>query len=288
MSRMVWLASYPKSGNTWLRIFLENYRADRTAPAGINAVHSVHAVASARVLFDGVVGYESEELDADEVDALRPDLYRYHAQRQQEPIYWKVHDAYTRLPDGRPLFPPEDTKAAVYIVRNPLDVLVSYAHHEANLDFEQWIAWLGNPELVISESPDRRRSQFRQKLLSWSLHTASWLDRPAFPVHLLRYEDMQREPEAAFGGVVRFLGLPEDPDRLRRAIAFSRFDEVREQERKTGFREKPVGAKVFFRSGRIGSWRDHLGAEQMRRVVSDHAGAMRRFGYLDETGAPVF
>ena len=64
MTGICWLASYPKSGNTWFRIFLTNYLRDATSPVDINDLgHS--AIASRRAPFDEALGFESGELSQD-------------------------------------------------------------------------------------------------------------------------------------------------------------------------------------------------------------------------------
>lgn len=287
MKGIVWLASYPKSGNTWFRTFLANFQSERDQPADINALGGA-PIASARGPFDEALGYDSGELTFDEIDALRPEVYRQIAREAKEPLYCKVHDAYTFLPDGRPLIPPEATAGALYFVRNPLDVAVSFAHHSAAKSIDRLITALGDEQNAFCESSASEPNQLRQKLLSWSAHVLSWVDAPGIRVHVMRYEDMKRAPEETFGRAVRFLRLPEDRGRLEKAIAFSRFEELQAQEERTGFREKVPRAKSFFRKGEVGSWREALSPEQAQRVIAAHATVMRRFGYLDECDQPVF
>lgn len=287
MKGIVWLASYPKSGNTWFRTFLANFLSERDQPADINALDDA-PIASARGSFDEALGYDSGEMTFDEVDALRPEVYQHIAAEATETLYSKVHDAYTFLPDGRALIPPDATACALYFVRNPLDVAVSFAHHSAMASVDHLITALANEQHCFCDTSAAESNQLRQKLLSWSSHVRSWVDAPGIRVHVMRYEDMKRTPEETFARAVRFLGLPEDRARLEKAIAFSRFDELRAQEEKAGFREKMPKAKSFFRKGEVGSWREVLTPDQAQRIVTAHAAVMRRFGYLDEQGQPVF
>lgn len=287
MKGIVWLASYPKSGNTWFRTFLTNYLRDGDQPADINAL-SGGPIASARNPFDEAVGYDSGEMTFDEVDALRPEVYLQQAQLATETLFCKIHDAYTLLPDGRPLVPAEATACALYFVRNPLDVAVSFAHHSGHDRFGKIIERMADPEFTFCETDATETNQLRQHLLTWSGHVTSWADAPGIRVCVLRYEDMKRDPEKTFGEAVRFVGLPDDPARVGKAIRFSDFSEVRQQETAAGFGERMPGAKSFFRKGEIGSWRESLTEQQAVKLVADHTEVMRRFGYLDEAGRPVF
>lgn len=287
MKGIVWLASYPKSGNTWFRTFLTNFLRNGDAPADINELDG-GPLASARSVFDTAVGYDSGEMTFDEIDALRPEVYRHQAREAQETLYCKVHDAYTFLPDGRALIPAEATACALYFIRNPLDVAVSFAHHGGHEQFDHVIRQMARDEHSFCATDATEVNQLRQKLLSWSNHVRSWADAAGIRVLVLRYEDMKRRPEEIFGAAVEFVGLGADADRVRRAIEFSRFETLREQEAKSGFAEKMPRAKAFFRKGEIGSWRAELTAEQAARIVADHGEVMRRFGYLDARGELVF
>ena len=103
--RIVWLASYPKSGNTWMRAFLSNYLADGDAPVDINSLDTGGPIASARAVFDDAVGVEASDLTQDEIERYRPRVYLQVAANSSETLYLKIHDAFTYTPDGSPLVP---------------------------------------------------------------------------------------------------------------------------------------------------------------------------------------
>jgi hypothetical protein len=285
MSGLVWLASYPKSGNTWLRIFLNNYEKDADAPADINALEGA-GIASSRSLWEQATGIESTDLTLDEADLLRPAVYRWLAAYPNDFPYMKVHDAYTYLPGGEPLFPTDATRAALYILRNPLDVAVSGAPF-FGIPVSETPAAMADPDAALCDSSRAYTQQMRQRLLKWSDHVTGWVDAPEpFPRMAVRYEDMKRSPVETFGGVVRFLGLPYDEARLLKAIRFSSFETLRAQEDRHGFREGPKQAERFFRKGVTGSWADELTPDLAAKIVTDHYGVMERFGYLEEPGVP--
>ena len=73
MNGIIWLASYPKSGNTWFRVFLTNLRGEEDGPAQINKLGST-PIASARGIFDDEAGIEASDLTPDEIDRLRPEI----------------------------------------------------------------------------------------------------------------------------------------------------------------------------------------------------------------------
>lgn len=287
MNKIYWLASYPKSGNTWVRIFLTNYLQDGDKPASINHLNG-GPIASDRDLFDRWAGVEASDLSFDDIADLRPHVYRQMAAHIEHPLYMKVHDACTRNSDGDLLFPSAVTGAVVYIIRSPLDVAVSYSHHGGRT-LEQVVDNMCDHNGYVYESPSRLPPQLPQRLLSWSGHVRSWVDDSDLPVEVIRYEDMQTDPHEAFARLIRTLNLPLDEQNLSKAVAFSSFDSVREQETAQGFRERPLRADApFFRQGRSGHWRNELPHELVDRLINAHGEIMRRFGYLDEHNNPVY
>jgi aryl sulfotransferase len=286
MAKIVWLASYPKSGNTWVRVLLTNYLRKDDQPADINKLEG-GPIASARFWFDEWVGVEASALDDTVVERLRPRVYRCMSGDSPETLYMKVHDAWARSDLGEALFPSDVTAGVVYIIRNPLDMAASFAHH-GGVSTEKAVDDMCNPNFTIARSLGGLADQLRQKLSSWSGHVQSWLDASGLPCRVVRYEDLRSDPETVFAGVVRFCGLPFDEDSVRKAVAFSEFSELQKQELSKGFHERGVRATSnFFRRGCAGAWRDDLSADQVDKLIRCHEQTMRRFGYIDAHGEPV-
>lgn len=278
MSDFVWLASYPKSGNTWFRVFLSNFLRDQDAPADINALE-IEDAASNRSLIDSAMAVECSELTEEELAWYRPQAFRELARRSKKTSYAKVHDAWTCSAEGEALFPPDISRGAIYLVRNPLAVAVSFAHH-SGVSLDEMIDRMNRPDFALTGNPRRAELAVKQYMSTWSIHVLSWLDQTAIPVHLVRYEDMLDRPLETFRNAVRFLGLHDDQERIRKAVAFSSFGELKAQEQTHGFRERPSASNQFFRQGRADAWRETLTEGQVERVTRDHRAVMMRMGYL--------
>lgn len=217
---------------------------------------------------------------------MRPGVVAFLAEHATaSPLFVKIHDAYGTTPAGEPLVPECATRAAVYLVRNPLDVAVSYAHH-SNSTIDRVIAFMGDESARVAGYGDGLSEQLEQRLGSWQRHVLSWVESP-LGVHVARYEDLLAEPLATFAAIARHLGLPDDPERVRKAVEFSSFERLRAQEDEVGFQEREATEAPFFRQGRAGGWRTALGSEQVERIVRDHGEVMRRLGYLDVSGNPT-
>jgi aryl sulfotransferase len=278
VDKIVWLASYPKSGNTWMRTLLTNYLRDADAPADINHLDG-GPIASARVWFDEWVGVEASALDDATIARLRPAVYRCLLREAQQTLFMKAHDAWRSTDSGESLFPSDVTAGVVYLLRNPLDVAVSAAHHYG-ISLQESVERLCDPEFALGRSLGSTSDQLRQQLGAWSGHVRSWVDESGLPIVVIRYEDLRADTENLFAEIVRFCGLPYNPDRVRKAVAFSDFRELQRQEREAGFRERPALASApFFRQGAAGAGRQTLTQAQVQLILETHGETMQRFGY---------
>ncbi len=278
MKRILWLASYPKSGNTWLRAFLTNYRQDSGEPADINQLGGV-PIASSRNLFDEWAGVEASDLSPIDIERLRPHVYRLLAENAEETIFLKIHDAITVTSEGASLVPPDATQGAVYLIRNPLDAVVSFADHSGHT-IDETIRNMNDPKYQFASKDEQLDVQLPQRLLSWSGHVHSWVDQDSFPVLVMRYEDLLSDPISKFREIIEFCGLDMKEELLQRSVEYSSFNVLKTQEEHKGFNERSPHSKAFFREGRAGVWRKTLKPEQVDQIIQDHGPMMERFGYL--------
>ena len=280
---IVWIASYPKSGNTWVRAFIANLLGDGGGPVHINCLPADNA--NTRLLFDTMTGIDSANLPAEEIDELRPGFYQALAASSEQPRYYKIHDAYRCLPDGSPIFPAAATRRTLYIVRNPLAVAPSFARFLGR-DIDSVIAEMNDDGHALNQEDRDITRMLPQLVSSWSGHVRSWLDAAiGMKVHLMRYEDMLREPEHTFAEAARALGFEGSAAEIRRAVEHSSFARLKEMELADGFRERPPLAAAFFREGAANGWRDVLSGAQVAAIVARHGDMMRRLGYLDADGS---
>ena len=284
-----WLASYPKSGNTWLRLFLENMLRPSRDTVDINRI-SVGEVACDRQWVERGLGFDISDLSHDEVDSLRPYAYRWHFNNLIQPSqansrFHKIHDAYQYLPDGEPFISQNAASGVVYILRNPLDVVVSAANH-ANMTLDQTISKLCNANLAFGNSTKTIEPQLRLFIGSWSALVSSWLNADTNTL-VVRYEDMKSNPSVTFHSIADFLKLSSDPMEVDNALKQCQFAKIQQQENEQGFVEKPNSAKIFFRKGIVGDWKNHLNQQQVQTIIENHYPVMQRAGYLDQHGAPL-
>lgn len=268
-----WLASYPKSGNTWLRAVL-----DAIASGGEPSLSDLlpsGTVPNRRADFEDELGIFSSDLSPEHEWRLRPLATELRARRVPTKIYWKTHDALVPVSPGRLILPPAVTAGAIYLIRDPRDVVGSMAHHYG-MTVDQAVDCLCDDD---HWSPRRQRTGggMPSFLGNWSFHVESWQAAP-FPVHTIRYEDMHSDPQRTFGTVLRILGLTPAPGQIDAALDACRFETLRRREAESGFSEAIEG-RPFFRSGRLGEWRRELTPAQACKILSKHKPVMAAYGY---------
>jgi len=277
LRRIVWIASFPKSGSTWFRAFLSNILSIKTDEYFINNLIGT-PMASSRRLFDFHTGVSSSELTEMEIDSLRPLVYKNIATKSEDNIFIKVHESWRKTLGGYPLFPPEVTKGVIYIIRNPLDIVISYAHHSSK-KYGEIVKFMNDPDLSVCKKPDRLYNQLPQLYSDWSGHVTSWVDSSGLPLLTIRYEDMLNDDFNIFSKTLDFIGLQRSKKEIEIAIYKSNFTSLVEMEKKIGFREKPVGMKNFFRQGYSGEWQNVLDNSTIKEICNSHYQIMERFGY---------
>jgi hypothetical protein len=277
---ITWIASYPKSGNTWVRAFIHNLLRELSGTAGeaqdINRLHEHAGWQFAAKPFEAVLGKPLVEASHRELAEARPKAQAWLARSRPGPFLAKTHLCVGRE-FGTPTVNLDVTLAAIYVVRNPLDVAISYAHHSSR-SIDLTIENMALPNFTTQTLPEQKHVY--EVMGSWSQHVASWIGLYNRPVHIMRYEDMLADPVRSFGNLAKFLRLTPTDDQLKSAIGKSSFTELARQEDERGFREKPANAEKFFRAGRSGQWVDTLSPAQAREIVRTHAPMMQRFGYL--------
>ncbi|EDM37296.1 Sulfotransferase [Pedobacter sp. BAL39] len=277
--KIIWLASYPKSGNTWFRAFLTALLGE--GDLNINAMKT-DGIFSSRRIFDSSADLNSTFLYDREVKNMLPDIYRCQARNfERDRLFIKVHDAYTLNANGAPIIPEEPSLCAVYFIRNPLDVACSFAGHNGGT-IDEAIELMNNENGYLAKQPGNRNvnNQFAQLMLSWSGHVKSWNKNLPFPVLVLRYEDMLADTKAVFTRAVLFMKIDATEEQIDKAIAETKFEKLQQQEGKTGFAEKNRNSKQFFRKGISGDWVNELTPLQVKMIVDKHQEVMHRYGYL--------
>jgi hypothetical protein len=241
-SGIYWIASYPRSGNTWVRAFLT-------------------------ALLEGEVG-DLTSAWRPEFGPQTPETVRRNelaqvrlAKSASGIVFCKTHSLRATA-NGVSTISPEATRGATYLVRDPRDVAASYA------------AFMG----VSIDEAVRRINDINfghlEPMGSWSLNVESWARRPDTTV--VRYESLRADPAHWFSRIVRHAGIPADPERIAAAIDAATIDRLRERDRAAPIND----GRETIRAGASGGWKTALSKDQAKAIERAHKPTMRRFGYI--------
>ena len=274
--RLWWIASYPKSGSTWVRMVVNAYVSQM--PPDINSAWQYATGDLQPQVYQLTAAAPIDQMLETDAVYYRPAVLLNHI--LTSPVQdkcLKTHHAKVLL-DGMPLIPPRLSKGALYIVRDPRDIATSFAAH-MGCSVDDAIAKKANNECTIQKSD----SKLFHLLMSWSSHVDSWtIKNKDVRTTVVRYEDLLETPKRTWPLVLKGLGIDVDRQRLRRALEMCEFNKLQAKEQKNGFRECGKGEQ-FFRRGKAGGWKDELTADQARAIERNHRGTMQRWGYVDVT-----
>ena len=276
-SGIVWLASYPKSGNTWTRAFLSNLvtvMAGEEEKLDVNSINRFSLGENFTHFYKEVCGFEPKPDDHRKIAENRHRVQEVIADQFEGLIFCKTHNALV-IDRGQSIINFAVTSGAIYIVRNPLDVAISLAHHIGK-SIDQAISVMATQDV---ETPINE-TRVHEVWGSWSQHVDSWTRNSHPAIYVMRYEDMLNESEKTFGALAHHLLLNPTADELALALKRSSFESLRDQEDKSGFQEKSMHADRFFREGRADQWKNVLSPQQVDAIVKAHGEQMKKFDYL--------
>lgn len=255
-----WIASYPKSGNTWVRAFIDALTFSRL---DINNM-LVPSDASATFL-NFVSGKPVDQLSVLEQKMLRPAALHFatcawNYSVLPHPVlktHWAWSDDFC-IP--RPL-----TGKSVYLVRDVRDIAISYARH-SDKTIDEVIERLSEPR------HGTKKGHIEQHLGTWSEHVLSWI-RHEDVVRLFRYEDMISDSLGVFSEIQGHLEIEGD---TQKAVALASLENLKKAEEENDFVER-FGEGRFF--GNATDWRQELSKEQSDRLWRNHKAVLIMLGY---------
>lgn len=281
--KIVWLSSYPKSGNTWLRLLIDAYLLQKE-PDINNILGSVADDNSLRHAI-GLPGHDVREMPIDIQGLTRPmSLLRLVLEfndgpHPDLPCFVKTHTA-NILANGIELLPAALTKAVICLVRDPRDVVFSYAKH-MGIDIDQAIERMNDRYQILQTTQEH--AKVSDVISSWGKNVSSYLQGDCHNIRLFKYEELKKEPEVVFSAMLEHAGIDPDPERVKKAVEFTQLSKLQAQEAKKGFSESSPHAKnQFFGKGESGTWKDKLTPLQKRRIEKYFGPVMKKLGYIDK------
>lgn len=274
LRKIIWIASYPKSGNTWVRAFLANYLRGKPGDGPVPLDELVRITRSdvAAQRIGAAAAVDLATLSPQDVYAARH-VYLQRMAAEPAASFVKTHMPNANVGDT-PMIPANLTRCAIYVVRNPFDILPSIAD-QLGMSLDQAAEMMESNEARIA-GPE---SQIQAFVGNWSMHVRSWFGTQGFPVQAVRYEDMLERPHDVFRDVLDLLGIHLDEAQLAHAVEMSSFKSLSALEQRDGFIERSKNQDRFFRRGQKGGG-DALPQALKDRLLEQHGAVMKAMKYV--------
>ena len=273
MGKIVWLASYPESGGRWLSMFLANLISGSEKPCSKRELEMIVPAENSANLHQPFFGRPLGEIPVREIAEMRPTIHREIAKRANGFLFLRTQCAAVRH-FGALTITPEATSAAIYIVRNPLDIAAVYGAASGR-SIDRTIAHMAQRGRLLGRSSKKTY----QVLGSWSENVESWTSRIRGRILCIRFEDVLNDPEGKFSELVRFLGMNATPEQIAKALENS-VAGILQAYKKSGSRaEARMSPIELLRAGAAIRGRMLLTTHQMATIAGVHRDQMRRFGY---------
>nr|WP_299421162.1 sulfotransferase domain-containing protein [uncultured Emticicia sp.] len=270
---LIWLASYPKSGNTWLRCFFSALFYEEKIDLNNLAFDEVFAN---QAMFSSLVKKDMADFNEYQLAIERRKVLDFYLKTKPSPYLLKIHDNYTLSAyDDLPIFHTNRPTAAIYIVRNPFDLTISFSRYLGiSIDeiIERYVCKTGATIFM--------NNRFPRQIGTWQEHLMSWKEQTKIPVIFVRYEDLKMYPYQNFKKILSFLSLDFTEDKIREAIKKSDFNTLKQMESSSGFRERLLADVPFFHSGEIDKGAKELNYTQKQKIKDQNQEAMEMFDYL--------
>ena len=279
---IIWLASYPKSGNTWLRSLLASYYFSKDGSFDFKLLDNIDQFPSTQFFRDKKDTFSAPE------DTSNLWLSEQEKINQDNKIrFLKTHNALCKI-NSNSFTNEKNTLAGIYIIRDPRNIVTSIANHY-QVDVNKAFDFMKDEKKALIEKVNERYLGF-VPILSWALHQESWIKCTKFPILTIRYEDLQLETFQTFIKVIKFINKLSNLENLinetkaKKSIISCEFEKLKKLENKNGFSEAMVDKKTkkkisFFNLGRENDYKRLLQTNLIDEMSSLYNQQIKKFNY---------
>ena len=278
---IIWLASYPKSGNTWLRMFLKSYYQKSSDEFKLQDT----MVDDFRTRgFPNLSTMKHLNIDFNKFPEIAKnwEAMQDYLNLNNRTNFVKTHNSMCTIGPYK-FTTSRNTKGGIYLIRDPRDVLISYANH-MGYDYETTFECMVASDSYETPTTGEGNKTYKKTLLgSWANNYNSWKTYKPSKILIIKYEDMILEKYNTFTKIINYLNeidnLEINEEKLNRALKQTEFKELQKMEKEHGFIEKRSGA-TFFRKGEAGLWKKELSVKLLKKIEKAFNKEMLELGYL--------
>ena len=278
---IIWLASYPKSGNTLLRSILSSYFYSEDGIFNFKNLEKISQFPQTSHLMSIGVDVNNEE----EVFKNFINAQNFINQEREKVKFFKTHSSLCKMYDSN-FTDLKNTLGSIYIVRDPRNVVTSLAHHYG-LSVDQATNVMIDKDRLM----DKTAKNCRVFLGSWGFNYNSWKNLQNQKKYLLvKYEDLLNKKKTILLKIFKYLdslGLKSNLDmiKLNKVIKTTEFESMKKKEENETFYEAVIDnntgkRKNFFNLGPQNNWRKLLDKKNVDKIEISFEKEMVELGYL--------
>jgi hypothetical protein len=280
---IIWISSYPKSGNTWLRSLISNYFFSNDGNFNFELIKQIDSFPSSNFFRNYEDKFEKPE-----------DTSKYWIKEQEKinslnkTFFLKTHNALCKI-NGNKFTDQNNTLGAIYMVRDPRNVVTSIANHY-QITTRNAFDFMKDKNRGIVEKEDNRYTGF-QPLFSWDLHLKSWTENTLYPSLIIKYEDLIIDTASTFKKVLEFIKKITnsknhiDEQKLLKCVENCKFSNLKMMEKEKGFDESMVNKKTgnkitFFNLGEKNNFKDILEKDLINEMNDYFKYQLKKYKYI--------
>ena len=276
---LIWIASYPKSGNTWMRSLLTALIYTNDGIFNFELLPKIDQFEK-KSNFSFLKKLQSSDFDNLDKMAI-VSKYWHEAQENlnhSDLIFLKTHSSnynYKNLKYAN----LNKTRGCIYLVRDPRDVAISYSKF-MGCSIDETIDYMLGPARQIWN----QEKTVGIIISRWDYHIASWINLDT-PKIFIRYEDLLSNTKQVLNELIQFIQGPLkikielNENKIENIIKTTSFELLKNKENKDGFKEASKNAP-FFREGKSMQWKKMLNNDQIKKIESNLGDYMKKFNYI--------
>ena len=281
---IIWITSYPKSGNTWVRSLLVSYLYSDNGVFNFDLLKKIQQFPSKQYLKFFLKDFTDIKKISDHWIAAQDRINLFN----DKTIFLKTHSALCRL-ENNSFTNKNNTKAAIYIVRDPRNLITSLSHHYS-LNIDQAFDFMSDKKkMLFTNEYGLGDFGIATVLGSWSEHYKSWQNIKFAPILFIRYEDLIEDTKNTFISILNFLktliDIKIDEKKIINTVNNCSFEKLAEKEKTEGFFESVHSKKNqekmnFFYLGKKNNWKKLLNPKVEKKIRETFKREMKELEYI--------
>ena len=279
---IVWIASYPKSGNTWIRSLLSSYLYSEDGVFNFNLLKQIKQFPSKIYLKPFLKDFS----DIENVSNFWISAQNRINILENKKTFLKTHSALCTL-EKNSFTNKKNTKAIIYVVRDPRNVITSISNHYDKTQEDSFNFMINKNKIIVDDYFGGENFGIATVLGSWADHYKSWTNTKIAPLLIIKYEDLLNNTLKTFEKILNFLSkfteIELNKTKIINSVNSCDFKILADKEKKEGFFESVSinNKKIkFFFLGKKNNWQTLLNSEIEKKIKNKFKKEMIELKYI--------